>query len=179
MLRHFDREQEWPSTFVRALDCKLTKVSVHHLKLPLEPIEPCPPAKPARNSTKTVSKPIEAAKKWNATGIHLNKGTRYRISLASPIDVRAASIRVMTLQGWPSCWQRVVFFPLALLFRRRRFDPWFALIGSVDKKRGFRIREDAAEVTAPATGELFCYFNDVPFFYKNNDGTIRISVDVL
>jgi hypothetical protein len=178
MLRHLSRKQEWPSTFVRALDCKLTKIGVDHLKLPLKPIEPCLPAQPARNCTDMVSKPIRAAEKWNATGIHLNKGTRYVIALVKPLDVYDASIHVTTLEGWPWGWQRVVFFPFAL-FRRRRFHPWFALIGSVDKKHCFRIARDGQKIIAPATGELFCYFNDVPWGYSNNAGTVQISIDTV
>src|SRR5437870_4449926 len=125
-----------------------------------------------------ISKPIIADQKWNATGIDLNEGTRYRLTLAEPLNVRDSSIHVTTLDGWPPCWQRIVFAPMGLL-RRRPFDPWFALIGSIDKKCTFRISDDGQEIAPPATGELFCYFNDVPWGYRNNEGTARLSVDTI
>jgi len=108
----------------------------------------------------------------------VEKGQSYSIRLVEPLDVYDASIHVTTLDGWPSCWQRLVFSPLAI-FRRCPFDPWFAMICSVDKQHRFRITYDGYEFAAPATGELYCYFNDVPFFYKNNRGTVRISVDAI
>ena len=179
MLRHFSTKQEWPSSFVRILDRRLTNMSLEDLKFPLKPLQPGPPKSPIRLTTSMDSRPIVASNKWNATGIHLNKGTRYRIALLGPLDVHDGGIHVTTLGGWPSwCWQRIVFAPTGL-FRRRPFNPWFALIGSVDKKRSFRIAYDGFEFEAPASGELFCYFNDTPFRYRNNKGATQISVDTI
>jgi hypothetical protein len=179
LMLHFSTKQEWPSTFVRALDRTLTSISLGHLKFPLKRIQPNPPAVPARKTTAAFSRPIIASERWDATGIHLNKGARYVITFVSPLDVHHANIHVTTLRGWPWSWRPIIFLPLALLLRRRRFAPWFGLIGSVDKKRCLRISDDRAEITAPATRELFCYFNDVPFLYKNNHGSITLSVDTI
>jgi hypothetical protein len=153
-------------------------MSLDDLKFPLKPVQPDPSMVPIRKTTAIDSKPIIADQKWNPTGIHFNKGTRYRITLLDPLDVRDGSIQATSLDGWPFCWQRLVFFPVGLL-RRRPFDPWFALIGSVDKKYPFRIAYDGYEIEAPATGELYCYFNDLPWSYPNNEGTARLSVDTI
>jgi hypothetical protein len=178
MLRHFSTKQEWPSSFVRVLDRMLTNMSLDDLKFPLKPLQPPPPKSPIRLTTAIDSRPIVASNKWNATGIHLNKGTRYRVALLGPLDVHDGGIHVTALSGWPWCWQRIVFAPIGL-FRRRPLSPWFALIGSIDRKRSFRISCDGFELDAPTSGELFCYFNDTPFRYLNNTGSIRISVDTI
>ena len=180
MLRHFSRKQEWPSTFVRPLDRKLTQVSLDDLKLAAKPAQPGQLKQPLLQITATVSNPILAAERWNATGIDLNKGTRYRFSLTKPLNVFDGTIHVTTLNGWPWCWQRIILFPLAQL-RRDPSDPWFALIGSVDKKYNFRISHNGQEITAPATGELFCYFNDIDSrrFYRNNQGSTQLVVDTV
>jgi type VI secretion system (T6SS) phospholipase Tle1-like effector len=46
MLRHFSTKQEWPSTFVRALDLKLAKINLDNLRLALKP----PPSGQANKS---------------------------------------------------------------------------------------------------------------------------------
>jgi hypothetical protein len=73
------------------------------LKLAVKPAQPDQPKQPLRQSTATVSNPIVAAKRWNATGIDLNKGTRYRFSLIKPLNVFDGKIHVTTLDGWPCC----------------------------------------------------------------------------
>ena len=68
----------------------------------------------------------------------------------------------------------------AELFRGKRVDDgkWFALIGRADKQHPWVIK-DGETVTAPASGVLFCYFNDVQFekFYENNKGFVVLEVE--
>jgi hypothetical protein len=178
ILRHFSTKQEWPSTFVRALDLKLAATNLDKLTLALKTPASGRSNDALRDSTATISKPIIASEKWNATGICINKGTWYRITLAEPLGVGDGSIQVTTLAGWPWCWQRIIFLPLTPL-RRCPFHPWFALIGSVGKKYTFRISHDGQEIVAPVTGELWCYFNDVHWRYYNNNGSVRLSIDTV
>jgi len=178
MLRHFSRRQEWPPTFRRALDDRLTELTADDLRVGFKPGDQRTSNELLRKKTAVVSQPVLAAEKWNATGIQLQQGKCYSIRLVDTLDVSDDTIPVTTLDGWPGRWRRRLFLPVAI-FRRRPFDPWFALIGSVNKKHCFRIAYDGFEFTAPATGELFCYFNDVPFRYNNNHGSVRLSVDTI
>ena len=123
-----------------------------------------------------IAKPIVAQNQWNDTGIMLRAGIRYRFGLAEPVDIYDASIHVTTLDGWPFCWQWVLFTPFLRWWRRRPSDPWFALIGTVDRKNPFRIAKDGQEYVSPANGQLVCYVNDLPGKYENNKGSIVLRV---
>ena len=113
----------------------------------------------------------------NATGIDLNKGTRYRFSLIKPLNVfDARSMLPHLMVGLVV--DNASFFSISTALQRP-IGSWFALIGSVDKKYNFRISHNGLEITAPATGEVFCYFNDIasPRFYRNNQGTAQLLVN--
>jgi hypothetical protein len=178
MLYYFSEKQEWPPTFSRALNDRLTDMTLDDLRLSFKPGDARTSNERLRQKTAVTSQPIVAAEKWSATGIKVEKGRCYSVKLIEPLDVYDGGIHVTTLDGWPKRWQRIVFAPIGL-FRRRPFRPWFTLIGSVDKKNAFRIAYDGFEFQAPASGELFCYFNDTPFRYQTNRGSIQISVDTI
>lgn len=61
--------------------------------------------------------------------------------------------------------------------RRMPHAPWFSLIGSIDKDKNscFLIGTDK-NITAPKTGRLYCFANDVIIAYGNNQGSIELTV---
>jgi hypothetical protein len=122
---------------------------------------------------------IRADTYWNDTGIHLIAGARYRFSVVPGVGetLKDASFTARSIAGedWTS-----VAHKTGELFHGKRVDDarWFALIGTIDKEHPFVITDGGA-FTAPASGHLVCYFNDVqvPVFYKNNSGWIRLDVE--
>lgn len=56
--------------------------------------------------------------------------------------------------------------------------PWFALIGMVrdgNRSQVFVIGA-ASQVVVPKGGRLACFANDVPGFYWNNRGVLRLTI---
>ena len=114
--------------------------------------------------------PVDASRRWNPSGVTVRQGEVYAIEVPpgqtwhdASIEHTPAGKEVPKLNAWK--W-----------LRRRRDLPWFALVGAVDKRHSFPVRDGIAEWTAPADGELFFYANDVWFMYWNNDGTISVTV---
>ncbi len=94
-----------------------------------------------------------------ATGIKLEKGTRYRFEVAAASwrdgDIAAGP------DGFTNPWDAV---KLALMVPARRVwtEPWFKLMGRVGNtgKDRFAIGAGPVEVTARSDGELFLFVND-------------------
>jgi hypothetical protein len=122
---------------------------------------------------------IRANEYWNDTGVQLKAEARYRLSVVPGAGepLFDATFKARTIEG--EDWKNVLH-RTAELFRGKRVDDakWFALIGTVDKQHPWVIA-DGAIVTAPASGTLFCYFNDVQFekFYENNKGSVVLEVE--
>jgi hypothetical protein len=113
---------------------------------------------------------VDAARRWNASGVTVRRGEVYAIEVPPGQKWHDASTEhgpegdeVDRLKNW--VW-----------LRRRRDQPWFALIGAVGKRDPFPVRGGIPEWTAPADGELFFYANDVWFMYWNNGGSINVIV---
>jgi hypothetical protein len=125
------------------------------------------------------TQPIHAREYWNDTGVQLKAQTKYRFSVVPNVGepLFDASFAARTIEGedWKSAPHMT-----AELFRAKRVDDakWFALIGTVDKQHPWVIK-DGDTVPAPASGTLFCYFNDVQLevFYKNNKGFVVLEVE--
>lgn len=138
------------------------------------------------------SKPIESKSYWAQTHIQVEAGRTYQMEVLYQ-DVADGDgwmrIPVKDLCGWPNDWHRIAAAPL-FWFRRRPFSPWFALIATVDQRKPFRLEPGQSPLgvahdekvswsrpfVAPATGELICYFNDVPWAYGNNHGSIVLRL---
>ncbi len=106
----------------------------------------------------------------NCTGILLKQGECYRFEAETSKCFADASIHLNNLNGWD--------FPLlqpVCFLKRRPLEAFFTLIGTIDGKRPFRIREGMCW-QAPASGELVCYVNDWFFKYGNNKGSIKLQV---
>lgn len=89
-------------------------------------------------------------------------------------SVSDAFLPVRDLEGWPWLWARVAAAPF-FWTRRQPFQPWFALIATVDCRAPRRLREGRPYV-APRSGQLVCYFNDAFYAYANNHGTAKLRL---
>jgi hypothetical protein len=123
--------------------------------------------------------PILANQYWNDTGVQLTKGARYRMTVVpgagSPLRDATLTARSIAGEDWKSLAHKS-----AELVHGKRVDDakWFALIGTVEREHPWVVT-DGGVVTAPASGALVCFFNDVQFelFYRNNDGSVVLDVD--
>src|SRR5262245_30340533 len=129
----------------------------------------------------TRTQPIRADQYWNDTGVDLLERTRYRFSVVPDVGeaLRDASFAARSIAGddWDSLPHQT-----AELFHGKRMDDarWFALIGTIDRTQPWIIT-DGGIVTAPASGRLTCFFNDVQLevFYRNNSGWVVLDVEAL
>jgi len=115
---------------------------------------------------------INSHKHWNDTSIVLEAGHAYCLIVPGH----------QKWQDWGICsgpdgyCRRKLW--LFEFWRRMPQAHWFALVGSVDKKKDARfvIGSGLAIYYPSRTGRLFCYANDVYGFYWNNSGTVTLSV---
>jgi hypothetical protein len=138
---------------------------------------------------------IETRSYWGNTGLRVERYRIYRVQVKWDHVVDGdgwLGVPVNTLNGWPDDWHRLAAAPLFWL-RRRPFDPWFAMIATVDRQKPFRLLPDESSppeqsptatswsrpFVAPATGELVCYFNDAPWAYWNNHGSVTLTLEQL
>ena len=125
------------------------------------------------------TQPIHADRYWNDTGVDLTQGALYRFSVVPGMGapLRDASFAAGSIEG--EDWQSLPH-KTADLFHGKRVDDakWFALIGTIEKKHPW-VMTDGGIVTAPASGRLMCFFNDVQLelFYRNNSGWVVLDVD--
>jgi len=113
---------------------------------------------------------IRAHHLWNDTGFELQAGRQY--VLRAKGYWWDAFVRC-TATGYPSpcAW----FHPLENR-RRAPSSNWFALIGAIghDLSTVFEIGA-ALSLTAPRTGYLSCFANDLPAMYWNNWGAVELT----
>jgi hypothetical protein len=119
---------------------------------------------------------IVARKRWNDTGVHVNEGERYRLHA----DGVWRDLFILSgPQGYDAPWysfaQRI-----GGRWRRAPAAPWFALMGAVHDGRSepFLIGFDCL-VTMASRGSFKCFANDVPGFYWNNFGAVRLKIERL
>jgi hypothetical protein len=120
--------------------------------------------------------PIRARPYWNDTGISVHIGERYRLRAdGSWTDFFITSGPDGYKTPWWNLGQR-----LAVPLRRVPNARWFTLIGAVRgaERRPFVIGRET-ETVISAAGTLKCFANDVPGFYWNNCGAIRLSIERL
>lgn len=125
------------------------------------------------------TQPIYANQYWNDTGIDLVDNQRYRISVVPNLGepLRDASFEAKGIDGEE--WHSVAHKTAELVHGKRIDDArWFALIGTVDKTHPWVVI-DGGVFTAPASGRLYCFFNDVQWeiFYRNNSGWVVLEVE--
>jgi hypothetical protein len=117
---------------------------------------------------------VVARRYWNNTGLHVTVGQRYQlVAVGTWCDL----VIRCDADGYPTPW----WYPpqrIAQGFRRLPEGNWFVLVGAV------RVAEDcryfvvgsSCEVRMPTTGQLAFFANDVPGFYWNNFGSIRLGI---
>jgi len=125
-------------------------------------------------SAQVVQFQIITNQKWADTGVEVIGGHRCRFRVVDMSTVYDWFIPVRDLDGWPWAWARIAASPVSV-FRRRPFDPWFALIATVDRASPSCVRR-GVDWCAPASGKLVCYFNDAPWSYGNNYGVARLQI---
>lgn len=126
-------------------------------------------ATPARAKATQLKVPSECY--WVETGIKVEKGRRYRVEVVDMSEVKDWFLPVRNLRGWP-LWAELLYSPL-FWTRRQPFEPWFAVIATVNRRCSQRLREGELYI-APTDGQLVCYFNDAFFAYGNNYGTAEL-----
>ena len=111
---------------------------------------------------------------WNDTGINLVAGQEYHFQATGQwTDWTITS----NADGYEST---NFFLKLCERLRRMPNSPWFSLIGSIDKDQDslFLIGTNK-QFTAPKTGRLYCFANDVIIAYGNNRDSIQLTVTSL
>jgi hypothetical protein len=123
---------------------------------------------------------VIARRHWNNTGLHVTAGQRYQLTAHGTwvdfyIPCGASGYRY---PGW------LLRGPLGLATRfmqgRRRVPEgnWFVLAGAVRAAEDCRyfVAGSSREVRMPASGQLAFFANDLPGFYWNNLGCIRLEI---
>lgn len=114
---------------------------------------------------------IEACRYWNETGIPLELGGFYAFTAEGiwrdlrnacpPEGIESPSLFLRATEG----------------VRRAPAERWFTLMGAIGKDRRSIFRIGAGtRWQAPRDGSLCCFANDVPGFYFNNSGSVRLTV---
>lgn len=129
----------------------------------------------------SITIPILARKEWNNTQVRLVAGEEYHLKASGQwTDLYL----VCDADGWPSGLLNLLFglFGLNLLlevpkgFLRAPEERLFTLIGSIDQKAPYFGIGVEARIAPKATGTLYCFANDVPFFYWNNWGKTQLTI---
>ncbi len=123
---------------------------------------------------------IMARRYWNDTGLHVTADQRYQLAAHGTwIDfyIPCAADGYRT-PGW---LLRGPLGPLGRIAQRLRRMPegnWFVLAGAVRARTDCRyfVVGGSREVRMPASGQLVFFANDVPGFYWNNFGSIRLEI---
>ncbi len=120
--------------------------------------------------------PIEviviAGERYNDLGLDVEPGDRYVFTVLACEDWRDASIPA-TPDGIEGNWLMRLLSP----FKRMRDEGYLALVGAVgmDDSNLFLIGSHS-EHTFKTAGRLHAFANDVPGFYGNNHGTVRLQI---
>ena len=118
--------------------------------------------------------PVIAERPWNASGLRLVEGGRYRFQVSEVENWQDERLPATPGEGIPAV-------PLLLRIfgwlRRFRGANWYTLVGTIGQRsnRSFLIGS-GGEQRALASGELFAFANDAWGFYANNKGALKITV---
>lgn len=111
---------------------------------------------------------------WNDTAIDLAAGGRYRMHANGIWFDRQFKATPAGIA--PQNFVQRIAVPL-LRFANGRY---MTLIGCIDKNMDSAfVIGDNVEITAPTSGRLWCFANDVRLAYGNNSGSINLRVERL
>ena len=125
---------------------------------------------------KSINATIESRQIWNDTEITLVAGQEYTFHATGEwTDGRIPPwIYPCNADGYES---PNIVLKLCEGLRRMPHLPWFSLIGSIEKDKQNRFLIGKHKIfTAPKTGRLYCFANDVIIAYGNNQGHIQLTV---
>ncbi len=123
---------------------------------------------------------VVARRYWNNTGLHVTAGQRYRlVALGTWVDLYIWC----GADGYSTPWW-LEWGPLGPLTRtiqeRRRLPEgdWFVLVGAIRAAGDcqYLVVGKSREVCMPTSGQLEFFANDLPGFYWNNLGSIRLEI---
>ena len=134
----------------------------------------------ALEAGETLTIDVVARRHWNNVGLHVTAGQRYQLT------ARGTWVDFYIRCGpggyrYPGWLLRGPLGPAARFMQGRRRVPegnWFVLAGAVRAAgdcRCFAVGS-SCEVRMPASGQLAFFANDVPGFYWNNLGSIRLEI---
>jgi len=114
---------------------------------------------------------IDAAKRWNRTGLVLECGVTYRFEVTQVSGWRDGNVETD-----PDGYEKLHLLPLSPA-RRYLFGKWLKLIGCAGTSAWdyFPIGSGCTR-EAPSAGELYCFANDASFSYHDNDGQLSLKV---
>ncbi len=123
---------------------------------------------------------LAASDKFADTGLSVEGGEEYRISVEIIAPLKDKSIPVADTTGFSSAelegWQKrlMTYFEK---WRRAPHRNWFYLLGCIDKPGAQQLEiGSGGDFSAPRAGTLFVYLNDHPLFYFNNKGSYRLEI---
>ena len=157
-------------------DVKIDPRRVVHEKDKYHPMaEPLHLLKNVKHKTKVYSK-----RRYNWSGVSLEKGKSYRISVADNQIWEDGGIDC-TADGWKS--KQLNFakeFVFEKLEHRRRCPDanWFQLVGSYGDEDDYVFPIGTkATITAERDADLYLFANDLNTFYFNNKGFLDVVVE--
>ena len=123
---------------------------------------------------------VIARRYWNNTGLHVTAGQRYQLAARGtwidfyiPCDADGYPTMSWLLRGPLAPAGRIVEG-----LRRVPEGNWFVLAGAVRAAGDcqYFVAGSSCEAHMPASGQLAFFANDVPGFYWNNLGSIRLEI---
>ncbi|MBL4775381.1 MAG: DUF2235 domain-containing protein [Mariprofundus sp.] len=134
---------------------------------------------------KSIETKVFAYKKFNHTGIFLEKDKSYAIEVIGKSRWNDGGVKLLDGKGWNRGSVELGFKEFAIAgmepFRRVTIDgaDWFTLCGSIgdDDDTAFVIGNKTTFI-ASKSGELCVFANDLDGYYGNNSGKLNISVSL-
>lgn len=112
---------------------------------------------------------VDARRHWTDTGLAVSAGQVLRV-------VASGVWRDWTIETHADGFSRP-HLKLAEPLRRVPSANWFQLCGAVDRRLDqVVLLGSEVTVSAPATGRLFLFANDVPWMHWNNTGRITVQI---
>lgn len=125
---------------------------------------------------------VYAKRRYNWSGVTLEKGKQYRVSVADNQIWEDGGIDC-SADGWESGQLRKFKEAFVKNLEGRRRCPeanWFELVGSYgdEDDHVFRIGSSVT-ITAERNADLYLFANDLKTFYYNNKGLLEVVVEIV
>ena len=118
---------------------------------------------------------VPSRQRWAHTGFALTSGKTYRIDVPTGQHWWDLYIRYGPQGGTTGPLQRALAGKLSVKSAKAEY---FTLVGTIEEslKNAFVIGAGLCTFTAPASGELVCFANDLDSAYWNNFGTMKLAI---